>query len=50
MEVSVNVKLNEEEIIKGKSFEDMLMKILETIENIKEENKETNNNGRYFPT
>ena len=40
MEVSVNIKLNEEEIIKDKSFEDILMKILETIKNIKEENKE----------
>lgn len=41
MEVSVNIKLNEEEIIKDKSFEDILMKILEAIKNIKEENKET---------
>ena len=40
MEVSVNIKLNEEEIIKDKSFEDILMKILEAIKNIKEENKE----------
>ena len=31
---------NEEEIIKDKSFEDILMKILEAIKNIKEENKE----------
>jgi hypothetical protein len=41
MEVSVSIELNEEEIIKDKSFEDVLMKILEAIKNIKEENKET---------
>ena len=41
MEVSVQVGLSEEEILKGKSFEDVLMKFLETIEEIKEKEEET---------
>ena len=41
MEVSVQVELSEEEILKGKSFENVLMKFLETIEEIKEKEEET---------
>jgi len=41
MEVSVQVELSEEEILKEKSFENVLMKFLETIEEIKEKEEET---------